>query len=270
MLKSHLSAPFVLLLSAAFTGCGSDGPSEPTTGTLEVTTTVVGSHLDATGVTVIVDGAGSRTVAAGGSTTFSGVSAGQHTIRIEDVADNCQVTGGAMRVVNVTANHTTTSTFQISCDAIVAGYWEYSSDLTFDGLPCTLTEHLNIAQTGSAFYGYARNGWITCPLAGISEIAPGAAIVNGASEQYSIAFDFDDASIHHTGTYATNEMSGAVRWLVDGVTVNGIWSAARASSGAVVVPSLTPVEGAPPQQLAVERAAWLQELARRLTRSDPR
>jgi len=270
MPRIHCAELRVLLVSAVLAGCGSDGPSEPTTGTLEVTTTAVGAHLDATGVRVIVDGAGSRTVAAGGSTMFSGISAGQHTIRIEDVADNCQVIGGAMRVVTVTANHTTTSAFQLSCDAIVAGYWEYSSDLTFDGLPCTLTEHLNIAQTGSAFFGYARNGWITCPLAGISEIAPGAAIVNGASEQYGVEFDFDDSSIHHTGTYAPNSMSGSVRWLVDGVTVNGIWSAARASSGAVVVHPLTPVGSAEAQRLAAERAAWLREFARRLTRSDLR
>jgi hypothetical protein len=210
-----------------------------------------------------VDGTHSRTVAAGGSATITGLPAGQHTLQIEGVADNCQITNGVTQIVTVTAGQTAASTFQMSCDAVVAGLWEYSSDLTFDGLPCTLTELLSISQTGSNFSGQARSGWISCPLAGISEIAPGAAIVNGVSEQYAVAFDFDDSRIHHTGTYAPNAMSGSVRWQVDGVTVNGIWTAARTSGGALVADPVASIEDAEASRLLAERAGWLLEIARR-------
>ncbi len=64
-----------------------------------------------------------------GSTTFSQLAAGDHTVRLSDVAPNCSVTGGNSRQVSVTDGNTAVAAFDVSCvtlpaaDVDVSGSW---------------------------------------------------------------------------------------------------------------------------------------------------
>src|SRR5205807_2552545 len=90
----------------------------PLTGSLTVTTATTGSSQP-TSYTVTVDGGSSRTIPAnGGSTTYSGLSATDHTVALTDVPANCAVSGGASKTVTVTAGGTATAAFTISCTAL--------------------------------------------------------------------------------------------------------------------------------------------------------
>jgi len=92
---------------------GSTGPDP--TGSLEITLTISGEALDADGCVFAVDGAGSRRILSGETTTYSGLSVGQHDVSISDVAGNCQVLGSSTRSVSVAADQTATVTFAVSC-----------------------------------------------------------------------------------------------------------------------------------------------------------
>src|SRR5205085_2552641 len=54
----------------------------------------------------------------GGTTTYSGLSATDHTVALTDVPANCTVTGGASKTVTVTAGGTATAAFTVSCTAL--------------------------------------------------------------------------------------------------------------------------------------------------------
>src|SRR2546421_599834 len=69
-------------------------PPPPTTGDLTVTTSTSGSNLDADGYTLTLDGGATRAIGVNGSVTFSGVSAGSHTVVLSGVAGNCTGSGG--------------------------------------------------------------------------------------------------------------------------------------------------------------------------------
>ena len=255
----QFSTLLVLLVGAAAVGCSSDGPTAPTTGGVQVSVTVTGPDVDANGFTVVIDGSNSKTVAAGGQATFTGLSAGQHSLQIQDVADNCQVVGGDMTTVTVTAGQNVSTLFSVSCNAVVTGNWSYSADFALSGVPCTLTESLSLSQIGSSFSGIATNTWIVCPLGGIDEAGPNAAIVNGVTNQFNVAYDFDNSNIHHTGTYATNVMNGSVTLLLDSGPVTGTWTAVRSGGFQVVAP----VAGV---RALESGSATLEDIARRLRR----
>lgn len=91
---------------------------EPTTGDLTVAAATAGAELDADGYTVTVDGAASQTVGANGSVTFSALAAGDHSVALSGVAENCTVAGTSPRTVNVPAGGTVTSTFEVTCEAV--------------------------------------------------------------------------------------------------------------------------------------------------------
>ena len=50
-----------------------------------------------------------------GSTTFTGLTAGSHTVVLSGIANNCTVSGGTSRTVNVPAGGTGTASFSVSC-----------------------------------------------------------------------------------------------------------------------------------------------------------
>src|SRR5437667_5083230 len=88
------------------------------TGSITVTTATTGSSLPST-YTVTLDGGSSRTISAdGGTTTYTGLTATNHTVALPDVPGNCTVTGGASKTVPVTAGQTTTAAFTITCTAL--------------------------------------------------------------------------------------------------------------------------------------------------------
>ena len=87
----------------------------PAPGDLTVSTTTTGSDLDPDGYTVTVDGNRSQAIATNGSVTFSGLSAGDHTVALSGVAGNCSVSGANPQTVSVPAGGTASTTFSVSC-----------------------------------------------------------------------------------------------------------------------------------------------------------
>jgi hypothetical protein len=244
----------VATLAIAVGACGSDGPTAPTTGGIQITVVASGPDVDADGFTITVDGSDTKTVAAGATVNFTQLSPGSHIVQIGDVADNCQTDGSDTQTLTVTAGQNVSGAFSVGCDAIVSGSWSYSTDLALAGVPCTLTEDLAITQTASSFSGVASNGWMMCPLGGIDEAAPGAAIVNGVSQAFSVVFDFDNSNIHHTGSVAANVMNGSVTFTLDSGTIVGTWSATRTGGLQLIAP----------RARGADVTASLDEIARRL------
>src|SRR2546421_3287933 len=87
-----------------------------TTGSLTVATNTTGSNLDPDGYTVTVDG-NQKAIGINASVTLSGLAAGNHTVQLNGVAQNCTVSGSNPRTVSTTGGSTTTSTFSVSCSA---------------------------------------------------------------------------------------------------------------------------------------------------------
>lgn len=86
-----------------------------TTGQIEVTVTTTGEDLDPDGYTIDLDGISSRSVAANGSTTFTGVEPGSHTLTLANAASNCTVTSSNPVNTNVTAGSTSNVSFDVEC-----------------------------------------------------------------------------------------------------------------------------------------------------------
>lgn len=92
-----------------------------TTGSIAISTATTGMDLDANGYTVQVDNATPRTLAVNATTTFEGLSAGDHSITLDGTAANCTAAGDNPRTVSVTTGRVTRdtarTTFQVSCVA---------------------------------------------------------------------------------------------------------------------------------------------------------
>ena len=98
--------------SAAFDVTG----PPPTTGNLTVTTTTGGTGTDPDGYTVTVDGA-SQSIAINDTRTFTGLTAGDHSVGLQGVAGNCVVSGQNPRTVAVSAGATGQTNFGVTCTA---------------------------------------------------------------------------------------------------------------------------------------------------------
>ena len=103
----------LLILACGDDNGGSTGPDP--TGSLEVSLTIAGGSQDADGCVFTVDGASSRRIAAGESTTYTSLSVGQHEVAISDVAGNCQVLGDETRSVAVVADQTAAVIYAVDC-----------------------------------------------------------------------------------------------------------------------------------------------------------
>src|ERR1043165_6253497 len=84
--RLQLGAALLVALSSACT----DAPSAPKSGTVRVAVRTSGGDLDFDGYQVVVDPA-RRAVDANGTAEFRFVGAGEHTVVLEGVADNCTV-----------------------------------------------------------------------------------------------------------------------------------------------------------------------------------
>lgn len=108
----------LLLLASA---CGDDnGPSKPTTGSIQVTVSTMGAPPDPDGFNAVLDPEADSAVAnsvpaGGGSTTFSDVATGDHTVELQGVALNCVVTPTPSLPVTVVASDTAMLVFGVNC-----------------------------------------------------------------------------------------------------------------------------------------------------------
>jgi len=87
------------------------------TGDLTVNTSTSGSDQPAS-YTASVNGGGSQTIDANGSVTFSGLTAGSHTVTLSGVPGNCSVSGGTSHSATVPAGGTGSTSFTITCQAL--------------------------------------------------------------------------------------------------------------------------------------------------------
>src|SRR5213082_14566 len=117
----------------------------PETGNLTVTASTTGSNLDPDGYTATVDGGASQSVGTNGSVTFTGLSAGSHSVALSGLAANCSVSGANPQTVTVPSGGTATATFAVSCAATGGGNGTLTvttsttgSDLDPDGYTVTL------------------------------------------------------------------------------------------------------------------------------------
>lgn len=88
---------------------------EPSTGTLEVTTTTSGDEQDDS-YEVLVDGT-TNSIGANETITVSGLEEGEYEVELADIAENCEVEQDNPRTVTVTAGNTVSTQFEVMCQA---------------------------------------------------------------------------------------------------------------------------------------------------------
>ena len=112
----------VLLLAELSIACGtsSNAPSSPTptptasTGSLQVGVSG-GDVIPGTGYTVTVDEGTSQTTQTDASVTFSGLSAGEHSVALALYSTRCSAAGANPRKVPIVAGATARTDFEVMC-----------------------------------------------------------------------------------------------------------------------------------------------------------
>src|SRR5207248_8650057 len=111
----------------------------------------------ADGYTVTVDGNTSRSIGTNGSVTFSGLSAGNHTVALSGVASNCSVSGGTSRSVDVPAGGTASTSFSVGCAAL-SGNLTVSTNTSGSNLD---PDGYTVTVDGGASQTIGANGSVT-------------------------------------------------------------------------------------------------------------
>lgn len=99
-----------------------------TEGTMEVVTTTSGDDQDDDGYTVTIDGTESASVGVEDTSYFAGLEDGAHDAELSGAASNCSVQGDNPRSVDVSAGDTTSTTFEVQCDAQAQNEIVFGSD----------------------------------------------------------------------------------------------------------------------------------------------
>src|SRR5437773_413844 len=186
-----LAAAVAILLGA--TACNDSESPEPDAallplpdlGTLAVTVGSSGSDIDPDGYTVTVDGSSSQSVGANGLVTFTGLSAGDHSVALSGLASNCSVSGGNSRTVTVPAGGTASTTFAVSCAATTGNLTVTTnttgSNLDPDGYTVTVDGGASqaVATSGSVTFTGLSAGSHSVALSGVA----GNCTVSGANPQ---------------------------------------------------------------------------------------
>ncbi len=87
----------------------------PPTGSLEITTVTTGVNLDSDGYLCSLDFNSRDPMGVNDTGILTGLSVGNHSVLLMDIADNCQVSGSNPRWVSVVADQTAQMTFSITC-----------------------------------------------------------------------------------------------------------------------------------------------------------
>ena len=134
-----------------------------TAGALEVSASTTGDDQDSDGYTATVDGSSSKDIDPNGTVTFSGLSEGDHTLELSDVASNCAVDGENPRTVSVTADNTVSTSFSVSCTA-TTGSLEANASTSGEDQD---TDGYTVTVDGDASKELDANGTVT--FSGLSE-----------------------------------------------------------------------------------------------------
>src|SRR3989449_6584100 len=141
---------------------GGGGGGGGGTGDLRVTNTTTGSNLDPDGYTVPVDKTTSQPMATNGSTNFTALAAGDHSVALSGVAENCSVAGANPQTVTVPTGGTVSTTFDISCTAPpTTGNLTVSNTTTGSNFPSSYTVTVDPGTVGETSKLIAPNGSVT-------------------------------------------------------------------------------------------------------------
>jgi Tol biopolymer transport system component len=108
------SLPF--LIAASTLACQGDNLTEPSVGTLEVTTSTTGPEPDPDGYTIQVDAGQVLSIGPPGTVRTRNV-VGDHTVKLDGVAANCAVASENPRRVTIPAGGTVSVNFSVTCSA---------------------------------------------------------------------------------------------------------------------------------------------------------
>jgi hypothetical protein len=87
----------------------------PPTGSLEITTRTTGENIDSDGYRCVLDFSSNDSMGVNETATLTGLSVGDHSVVLMDIADNCQLSGSNPRWITVAAYETAQTTFSITC-----------------------------------------------------------------------------------------------------------------------------------------------------------
>jgi hypothetical protein len=108
----------LLAVAVLATGaCGSDDPTGPQTGSIEVLLTMEGADLDVDGGTLMLDGEVAGVLVNNVGFLVEGVSAGIHLLEVTGIADNCSIAGANERNVTVVAGQRADEQFSFLCES---------------------------------------------------------------------------------------------------------------------------------------------------------
>jgi hypothetical protein len=166
-----------------------DVTCSPLPGSLVVNASTTGSDLDANGYQVVVDGGAGVAVSINGSVTIPNLSAGSHQVQLTDVAGNCTVSGSNPRTVSVPNGGSTSTTFSVSCSAIVGSVQASASTSGTDQDPDGYTVQLDsgtpvsIGINGSHTFNSVSVGSHTVTL---GDVATNCSVSGGTSKNVNV------------------------------------------------------------------------------------
>jgi hypothetical protein len=115
-MANRLPGFLVVGLSLGFAGCGGESLTiPPSTGTLQITTTTVGSDLDPDGYTLQVDALQPEAIGTTATVSVEELTPGAHNVVLTGLAGNCSVAGDNPRSVTIAVGQTTTAAFDVTC-----------------------------------------------------------------------------------------------------------------------------------------------------------
>jgi hypothetical protein len=184
-------------------------PPPPISGTLQVTTTTTGEDLDPDGYRVRVDEATGQPIGLNATLSVPNLAAGEHSVRLVNVAANCTVAGENPRIVTILAGATAQVSFAISCapktGTIQVTTTTTGTDLDPDGYLVTLGQQtpVAIAATGSHTFESVAPGLHQVALSGLA----GNCLLDGTTPREVTVTAGATATVAFTVTCAP-----AIRW----------------------------------------------------------
>ena len=190
-----LRQPSLSLLMAgsvlAGLSCGGEDIAAPTTGILQITTATNGPEPDPDGYVITVDD-GSQTVI-GTNATFQqeNVEAGDHSVRLAGVAENCDVAGPNPRSIQVEVGKTARLDFVVTCTPIVGAI---RVSVTTSGSPADPDGYVAKLDGGDPGLPIETNGSVTFTgvavgshTVALTEVAADCAVTGGPTQSVTVA-----------------------------------------------------------------------------------
>ena len=154
------------------------GSSE--TGDIEVTVRTTGSDPDPDGYLVVIDWSREKGIGINQTIRIRDVAVGDHTVKLDGVAEHCTVSGGSKRTVTVTAGGVTPVAFDVTCGDVTPGTGDLVVTATTsgsapdpDGYTVTIsgaggTASQAVATDGSVTFAGIPSGTYDVTLSGLA------------------------------------------------------------------------------------------------------